>query len=168
MMEIKNKIAESGLITIDLEDYFPKEAIIAFDIKPLLFKELILKEKDFRLALKTQNWVEFSDKTIAIFCSSDAILPQWSFMLITQYLLPFTNKIYYGNPKIVAQNLLLENINKINIESFTNQKVVIKGCSQETLSSAAYIEISKKLMPYVASLFFGEPCSTVPVYKKKK
>ncbi|MCB0514217.1 MAG: DUF2480 family protein, partial [Bacteroidetes bacterium] len=78
MMELKNKVAESGLITLDLEDYFPKEVIIAFDIKPLLFKELILKEKDFRLALKAQNWVEFSDKTIAIFCSSDAILPQWS------------------------------------------------------------------------------------------
>ena len=119
MMELKNKVAESGLITLDLEDYFPKEVIIAFDIKPFLFKELILKEKDFRLALKTQNWAEFSNKTIAIFCSSDAILPQWSFMLITQYLLPFTNKIYFGNPKIVAQNLLLENINKINIDFHT-------------------------------------------------
>ena len=167
-MEIVNKVAQSKLEVFDLEDYFPKASVVEMDISIWLEEGFILKEKDFRLALKTQNWAEFSNKTIAIFCSSDAILPQWSFMLITQYLLPFTNKIYFGNPKIVAQNLLLENINKINIESFTNQKVVIKGCSQETLSSAAYIEISKKLMPYVASLFFGEPCSTVPVYKKKK
>jgi hypothetical protein len=166
-MELKNKVAESGIITLDLETYFPAEAIVAFDIKPFLFKELILKEVEFRNALKNKDWSVYKDKIVAVFCSSDAILPQWSFMLITRYLMQVTDKIYFGNPADVEQKLLLENIYKIDANNFDNQIVVIKGCGNKKLPDAAYVEITKKLLPHVKSLFFGEPCSTVPVYKKK-
>jgi len=166
-MELKNKVAESGIITIDLEKYFPVEDIVEFDIKPYLLRGLILKEMEFRTSLKNIDWQEYKNKTVTLFCSSDAILPKWSYMLITQYLLPYTDKIYFGFPDEVEQHILLENINKTDINPFVEQRVVIKGCGNKKISDAAYIEISKRLLPYVKSLFFGEPCSTVPVYKKK-
>lgn len=166
-MELVNKVAQSGLITIDLETFFPTEEIVAFDIKDFLFRGLILKELDFRAALKTHDWNQYQDKTVAVFCSADAILPQWSFMLITTYLLPFTNKIYVGTKEDVEQILLLKNINQIDATKYIDGKLVIKGCGTKTVNSQAYLEITKKLQPFVKSLMFGEPCSTVPVYKRK-
>ena len=162
-----NKVAQSGLITLDLETFFPTEEIIAFDIKEFLFRGLILKEIDFRAALKEHDWTQYNDKTVAVFCSADAILPQWSFMLITTYLMQHTNKIYVGTKEQVEQDLLLKNINEIDGTKYIDGKLVIKGCGTKTVNSNAYLEITKKLQPYVKSLMFGEPCSTVPVYKKK-
>jgi hypothetical protein len=162
-----NKVAQSGLITLDLETFFPTEEIIAFDIKEFLFRGLILKEIDFRAALKEHDWSQYNDKTVAVFCSADAILPQWSFMLITTYLMQHTNKIYVGTKEQVEQDLLLKNINEIDGTKYIDGKLVIKGCGTKTVNSNAYLEITKKLQPYVKSLMFGEPCSTVPVYKKK-
>lgn len=162
-----NKVAQSGLITLDLETFFPTEEIIAFDIKEFLFRGLILKEIDFRAALKKHDWTQYNDKTVAVFCSADAILPQWSFMLITTYLMLHTNKIHVGTKEQVEQDLLLKNINEIDGTKYIDGKLVIKGCGTKTVNSNAYLEITKKLQPYVKSLMFGEPCSTVPVYKKK-
>lgn len=162
-----NKVAQSGLITLDLETFFPTEEIIAFDIKEFLFRGLILKEIDFRAALKEHDWTQYNDKTVAVFCSADAILPQWSFMLITTYLMLHTNKIHVGTKEQVEQDLLLKNINEIDGTKYIDGKLVIKGCGTKTVNSNAYLEITKKLQPYVKSLMFGEPCSTVPVYKKK-
>lgn len=162
-----NKVAQSGLITLDLETFFPTEEIIAFDIKEFLFRGLILKEIDFRAALKEHDWSQYNDKTVAVFCSADAILPQWSFMLITTYLMLHTNKIHVGTKEQVEQDLLLKNINEIDGTKYIDGKLVIKGCGTKTVNSNAYLEITKKLQPYVKSLMFGEPCSTVPVYKKK-
>jgi len=162
-----NKVAQSGLITIDLEDFFPKETIVELDIKDFLFRGLILKELEFRGALKTHDWTNYKDKTVAVYCSTDAILPQWSFMLVSTYLSAQTNKIYFGTSEIVEYNLFLENIKNIDVTKYKDEKIVIKGCGTKTVTGEAYLEITKKLQPVVKSLMFGEPCSTVPIYKKK-
>jgi hypothetical protein len=166
-MEIRNKVAESGIITIDLESYFSTDEIIEIDIKNFLFKELILKEIEYRTALKNIDWTKYQDKIVAIYCSSDAILPLWAFMLMTSYLTPYTSSIYYGDKQKVEQELLLLNIKNIQETKYIDQRIVIKGCGDRNIPNEAYIIITKKLMPHVKSLFFGEPCSTVPIYKKK-
>ena len=166
-MELVNKVAQSGLITIDLEEFFPKQDIIALDIKDFLFRGLILKELEFRAALKAHDWSIYKDKIVAVYCSTDAILPQWSFMLVSTYLAAQTNNIYFGNVEKVEYNLFLENIKHIDETKYTNEKIVIKGCGTKTVTGEAYMEITKKLQPVVKSLMFGEPCSTVPIYKKK-
>lgn len=166
-MELINKVAQSGLITIDLEDFFPKETIVELDIKDFLFRGLILKELEFRSAIKTHDWSIFKDKTVAVFCSTEAILPQWSYMLVSTYLLPQTNNIFFGNAENVEYNLFLDNIKKIDETKYLDEKIVIKGCGTKTVTGEAYLEITKKLQPVVKSLMFGEPCSTVPIYKKK-
>lgn len=166
-MELVNKIAQSGLITLDLEDFFPKEEIVELDVKDFLFRGLILKEIEFRDALKQHDWHIYKDKTVAIHCSTDAILPQWSFMLIANYLTSQTNYIYFGNKEKVEYNLFLQNIQNIDENKYKDERVIIKGCGTKTVTSEAYIEITKKLQPVVKSLMFGEACSTVPIYKKK-
>lgn len=162
-----NKVAQSGLITLDLEDFFPKEEIMAFDIKDFLFRGLILKELEFRAALKAFDWSIYADKTVAVFCSSDAIIPQWAYMLIVTYLSANTTHIYFGTAEEVEQKLFLSNLKNINETKYTNEKIVIKGCGTKMVTGEAYLEITKKLQPVVKSLMFGEPCSTVPIYKKK-
>jgi len=165
--ELINKVAQSGLITIDLEDFFPKETIIELDIKEFLFRGLILKELEFRAALKAHDWSIYKDKTVAVFCSTDAILPQWSFMLVATYLAVQTKEIYFGNAEKVEYNLFLQKIKKLDNTKYIDEKIVIKGCGTKTVTGEAYLEITKKLQPVVKSLMFGEPCSTVPVFKKK-
>ncbi len=167
-MEIRNKVAESGIITIDLESFFPNEEIIELDIKAMLFQGLLLKEKDFRETLKKTDWSVYANKTVALLCSTDAIIPQWAYMLLTYYLLTVTAKIYFGTKENVECDLLLENINNTDATKYAGQKVVIKGCGTKQIPSGAYVAISKKMIPHVQSLMFGEPCSTVPVYKQKK
>ncbi len=166
-MELINKVAQSGLITIDLEDFFTKEVIIAFDIKDFLFRGLILKELDFRAALKQHDWSMYKDKTVAVFCSADAIIPQWSYMLIVTYLSSQTTATFFGTKEEVEQKLFLQNLNNIDAVKYSDEKIVIKGCGTKKITGEAYLEITKKLQPVVKSLMFGEPCSTVPVYKKK-
>lgn len=162
-----NKVTESGIITLDLETFFPKEEIVEIDIKNFLFRELILKEKEFRTILKEHNWSLYENKTVAIFCSTEAILPQWSYMLIVSNLLAQTNKLFFGNKEKVERDLLLQNIKNLDATRYENERVIIKGCGNKTISEEAYIEITKKLQPFVKSLMFGEACSTVPVYKRK-
>lgn len=167
-MELTNKVAESGIITLDLEQFLPSNDIIEMDIKQFLYKELILKEKEFRQALKEFDWTLYQNKTVALFCSVDAILPQWSYMLIVQHLLPFTKAIFFGNAAKVEQEILIQNIKSIDANKYIDQRVVIKGCSNKKNPDEAFVEITKLLLPKVKSLFFGEPCSTVPIYKKSK
>ena len=166
-MELVNKVAESGLIVIDLEDFFPREEVVAFDLKEYLFKDLLLKEMEFRESLKKNNWPEYQNKTVAVFCSTDAILPQWSYMLVTQYLLQQTAEVYRGTKEEVIAAKWLSNIQAIDTAKYKDERVIVKGCGHHQANSAAYVEISKKLIPVVKSLMFGEPCSTVPVYKRK-
>lgn len=166
-MELVNKVAQSGLITLDLEDFFPKEAIIAFDIKEFLFRGLILKELEFRAALKAHDWSAYKDKTVAVFCSTDAIIPQWAFMLVATYLSAQTTEIYFGTTEEVEQKLFLLNLKSIDATKYIDEKIIIKGCGTKTVTGEAYLEITKKLQPVVKSLMFGEACSTVPIYKRK-
>ena len=163
---IENKIANSGLITLDLEKLIPQN-IVFFDIKEYLFRGLIVKEKDFREALKHIEWSQYQDKHAGILCSSDAIIPMWAYMLITMYLQPFALSVHVGDENTVKEQLLLKAIELLNTDDYKNEKIIIKGCSDITLSGAAFAAITQKLLPVVKSLMYGEACSTVPVYKRK-
>ncbi len=162
-----NKVAESGIITLNLEDFYPKEEVIVFDMKEYLFMGLILKEKEFREALKQLDLKPFEGKIAALTCSTDAIIPVWAYMLAAVALEPITKKIIFGNADQAVQQILVEEINKINTTDYTDQRIVVKGCGELPISEAAYVAITQKLRPFVRSIMYGEPCSTVPVYKKK-
>ncbi len=164
---IINKVAESGLISIDLAQYFPTNEIVVFDIKPYLFMELILKEKDFRTSLNSIDWSIYQDKIVGIFCSADAIIPMWANMLIVANLTPFAKAIYFGDENKTRELVLLQAINNIDNSIYEDQRIVVKGCGDTPFGESAYIAITQKLRPVVKSIMYGEPCSTVPVYKKK-
>ncbi len=165
--EIINKVAASGLITLDLEEYYPKEEILVFDLKPHLFMELILKEKDFRAALQQFDWSVYEGKVAAVTCSADAIIPMWAYMLVATYLQPIAKEIIFGDEAAASKQLFLQNIMAIPAEDYVDQRVVVKGCGDVPIGEFAYMEITKKLRPVAKSIMYGEPCSTVPIYKKK-
>jgi hypothetical protein len=165
--EIINKVATSALIQLDLEDYFPKEGIVVFDLKPYLFMELILKEKDFRDELQKIQWSIYEGKIVAVTCSADAIIPAWAYMLIASYLQPVANEVVFGDEKDALKQVLIKRISSIDINQFTDKRVVVKGCGDLSIAEYAYMQIALKLRPVVKSLMYGEPCSTVPIFKKK-
>jgi hypothetical protein len=165
--EIVNRVANSALITIDLADYAPSQSISVLDVKDFLFKEIILKEKEFRTNLKEFNFSIYQDKIVAINCSSDAIVPMWAFMLVTSYLKGIASKIHFGKKEDVFQQIFTANIDAIDSKEFESKKVIVKGCGQVPLSASLYMAITKKLQDTVSSLMFGEACSAVPVLKNK-
>jgi len=165
--EIINKVAESGLITLDLEKYYPKGEIALFDLKEFLFMELILKEKDFREKLKTHDWEQYRDKYVAVFCSTDAIIPVWAYMLVAANLQPVVHDIILGTEKELHKKLFLDSMASIDPKEYLDKRVVIKGCGETPIGEFAYMEITKMLRPVAKSIMYGEPCSTVPVYKKR-
>jgi hypothetical protein len=165
--EIVNKIAQSALLTLDLEKYFPEEKIVMFDLKSFLFMELILKEKDFRAALQSTNWNQYKDQIVGVYCSSDAIIPLWAYMLVTGYLEPVAKDVIQGDEQTVIRQLLLERIGRIDPQEFKDMRVVVKGCGEKAIGAFAYLEITKRLRPVVKSIMYGEPCSTVPIYKSR-
>lgn len=166
--EIVNRVAKSALITVDLTDYAPTTQILELDLKEFLFEGIILKEKKFRLAIKEYDFKQYKNVCVAVFCSSDCVIPMWAFMLVTSYLNNVTAEIHYGNKAAVFEQLFIRNIKNINIIKFKNTPVIIKGCGQIPLGGALYMEIVKTLQNSVTSLMFGEACSAVPIYKKKK
>ena len=161
-----NKVAESGIITLSLEDFYPKEEVAVFDMKDYLFMELILKEKDFREKLKSVDLDLYRGKFVALTCSADAVIPMWAYMLVSSLLQPVAKKIVFGNKKETIEKALLGNLETINPEDYTDKRVVIKGCGELPITESAYVEITSILRPYAKSIMYGEPCSTVPVYKK--
>lgn len=165
--EFVNKVAESGLITLDLEKWFPRDGEAIFDMKDYLFMGMILKEKDFRESLKTIDWEIYRDKNVAITCSADAIIPVWAYMLVATYLEPVAKDFIMGDEKELHKTLFLKNIATINTNDYIDKRVVIKGCGETPIPDYVYMEITKRLRPVVKSIMYGEPCSTVPVYKKK-
>jgi hypothetical protein len=167
MSEFVNKVAESGIITINLEHYLPTTACVDFDIAPFLFMGLILKEKDYREALKQHDWSIYQNNIVAVHCSADAIIPQWAYMLATTYLQPIAADVQFGTKQIVQNNYLKNAIAQIDAAPFANQRIVVKGCGDVQLSDDAYIAITYKLLPVAKSIMYGEPCSTVPIYKKR-
>jgi Protein of unknown function (DUF2480) len=162
-----NKVAESGIITLNLEDYYPKDEVVVFDMKDYLFMGLILKEKDFREALKNIDTSIYEKNIVALTCSADAIIPVWAYMLVTSLLQPVATEIIFGTDVYAKETILLRNIDAINSTEYTDARVVVKGCGELPIGEVAYIAITKKLRPVVKSIMYGEPCSTVPVFKKK-
>ena len=162
-----NKVAESGLVTLDLEPYYPREEAALLDLKDYLFMGMILKEKDFREALKNTDWSRYQDKNVGIICSADAIIPVWAYMLLASYLQPVAKEIIMGDEKELHKTLFLKNLATINPADYADQRVVIKGCGETPIPDYVYMEITRLLRPVVKSIMYGEPCSTVPVYKKR-
>jgi len=165
--EIINKVAESGLVTIDLEELYTPGERILFDLKGWLFEELILKEKDFREQIKNHDWTQYQNKLVALTCTADAIVPTWAFMLVATKLEPFAKKIVFGDLKKLEEELFHEQVLKLNLENYRDQRIVIKGCSKVEVPASAYVEITSLLRPVAKSIMYGEACSTVPIYKSK-
>lgn len=165
---IINKVADSGLVTLDPETWYPKGEVVIFDLKDHLFMGMILKEKDYREALKAADWTKYENRNVALFCSADAIIPVWAWMLAVSYLQPVAKEVIMGDEKELHKQLYLKNIAAIDINEFTDKRVVIKGCGETPIADYVYMELTKKLRPVARSIMYGEPCSTVPVYKKKQ
>lgn len=166
--EIINKVANSGIVTIDLEEYYPKGERKLIDIKDQLFHGLILKEKDFREYIKTHDWQQYKDQYVAITCSADAIIPTWAYMLLTLALQPYAKKVVFGNLEQLEAIILAEKLQTIKPEEYKDARVVVKGCGSLPVPTNAFVQLTSILQPYVKSLMYGEPCSTVPLYKKAK
>jgi hypothetical protein len=163
-----NKVEESGIITLDLEQFYPKEETAVFDMKDHLFMGLILKEKDFRETMKTLDLEPYQRKNIALTCSADAVIPVWAYMLVVSYLQPVAKEIIFGDADFLHKTLFLKSIDKINTADYEDKRVVIKGCGELTITEAAYVAITNLLRPVAKSIMYGEPCSTVPIYKKPR
>lgn len=168
MEEITNRVANSGLITIDLGEMYPEGERVLFDIKDRLFQGLILREKDFREFIASHDWSQYKDKYVALTCSADAIIPDWSWMLLASALEPFAKKIVFGDLEKLETVLFDEIISRVDAEQYADQRIVVKGCGDKPVPKSAYIELVRKLQPKVKSIMYGEPCSTVPVYKRPK
>lgn len=164
---IINKVANSGLITINLEDYFDKGERILYDIKDNLFHGLILKEKDFRAFVKEHDWTQYQDKNVAITCSADAIVPTWAYMLLANKMKPFAKEVVFGDLNTLETVLYTKALAKVDLEQYKDERVVIKGCADLEVPISAYVELTAKLTPIVKSIMYGEPCSTVPIFKRK-
>lgn len=165
--EIINRVSNSQLVTFDLEELYTPGERVLFDIKNLLFQELILREKDFRDFIKSHDWSEYSNKYVAITCSADAVIPTWAYMLLTSALQPYAARVIFGSLQDLETMLFKQSLDKIDWEKYSNAKVVIKGCSKVEVPISSYVEVTNRLRPVASSIMFGEPCSTVPVFKKK-
>jgi len=165
--KIVNRVAKSALKTIDLEEYYPQGTRTVIDIKNWLFQELILKETDFREYLKNHDWKQYKDHYVALTCSADVIIPSWAYMLITTCIFPYAKKVVVGDLKALETAVFQDIINSIDLEEFKAKPVIVKGCTNKPIPETAYIQLIEKLQPVVKSMLFGEPCSTVPLFKRK-
>jgi hypothetical protein len=163
--EIINKVSQSALLTLDLEQFLPQEKIRIFDLKPFLFMELILKEKDFRAALLNTDWTIYKDEIVGVYCSADAVIPVWAYMLVASYLQPYAKEVIMGDELMVLRQVITNRIQSINAEDYKDKRIVVKGCGDKPIGDFAFLEITKMLMPVAKSIMYGEPCSTVPVFK---
>lgn len=166
--EIINKVAQSGLIEFNLEEYYPKGERVLLDIKDQLFQGLVLKEKDFREFVKNEDWSKYKDKYVALSCTADAIIPTWAYMLLATSLSSYVKKCVFGSLETLETVLFDEALGGINPEHYRDGRIVIKGCSNLPVPPSAYVEITRLLKPVAKSIMYGEPCSTVPLYKKAK
>ncbi len=165
---IVNKVAESGIVTLDLAPYIPApESVVGFDLKPFLFMEMILREKDFRAALTTHDWSAYAGKHVAMHCSADAVIPVWAYMLVASALEPVAASVYFGTGGEVMNHLVARSVESIPAGEFADKRVVLKGCGDTPIPEQAYLLATLRLKPHARSIMYGEPCSTVPVWKKK-
>lgn len=166
--EIVNRVKRSALVTIDLEDHFPEGERVLFDIEQCLWQGLVLKEKDFRAFVKEHEWDAYAGKHVAIHCSADAIVPTWAYMLLATCLEPLAKTVIFGDLAALEDRLFQQAIQAIDPTEYEDARVVIKGCSKLPVPDSAYVELTAKLRPYIRSVMYGEPCSTVPLYKKPR
>jgi Protein of unknown function (DUF2480) len=166
MDEIVNKVAKSGLVTFDFEEHYPEGTRMSLDIKDQLWMGMALKEKDFRDFISSHNWTQYQDAFVNVFCSADAIIPHWAFMLVATKLTGVAKEIYFGTAEEMEKSIFKKVIDSINAEDYRDVRVVVKGCGNKYVPTSAYADLAFKLQPVVKSLMFGEPCSTVPIYKK--
>lgn len=164
---IENKVANSGLITLNLEDFLPTTSLLAFDIKPWLFKALILQEKPFREHVKAFDWSVYKDKIVVFTCSADAIIPVWAYMLLGVSVQPFAKRFFFGSTQIAEEILCCEAINAVDFLQYKDARVIVKGCGDKPIPNQAYVAIMGKLLPFAKSIMYGEACSNVPVFKRK-
>lgn len=163
-----NRVANSGIQTINLEAFFPKEEVVIFDLKDYLFMELILKEKDFRAALKEHDWQQYEHKILCVFCSTDAIIPTWAYMLVASYAAPHAVKVVQNDINTFYQLAYHTALASLELSQYEDKRVVIKGCSNKPVPISAYVEVTRLLRPVAKSIMYGEPCSTVPIFKKPR
>lgn len=168
MDEIINKVASANLLNVDLEDYYPKGTRSLIDIKDQLFQGLILKEKDFRQYIDSHDWSKYQDHYVGIYCSTDAIIPVWAYMLMASRLEPFAAKIVFGDREALETVLYQETLAKLDLEQFRDQRVIIKGCGNLPVPRSAYMELTRLIRPVAKSIMYGEACSTVPIFKQAK
>ena len=166
--EIINRVANSPIITINLENYFPEHEIVAFDLKDYLFMEMILKEKDFRMALKAHDWSQYEGKILCVYCSKDVIIPVWAYMLVASYASGVVHDVFQGNKEEYLIQYYRQLIQNFDVAEHEDRPVVIKGCSKKPVPPAAYLEMTARLKGVAKSIMYGEPCSTVPIYKKPR
>lgn len=164
---IVNKVAESGLVSLDLADLYPSGERFLYDIKDNLFHGLMLREKDFREFVKDHDWTTYTGKHIAIICSADAIVPTWAYMLLATKLSPFASSVVFGDLETLETVLFNQQLNALDVEKYRDQRIVIKGCGDIQIPISAYVQITGKLTGIAKSIMYGEPCSTVPIYKRK-
>ena len=164
---IVNKVAESGLVSLDLADLYPPGERFLYDIKDNLFHGLMLREKDFREFVKDHDWTTYTGKHIAIICSADAIVPTWAYMLLAIKLSPFASSVVFGDLETLETVLFNQQLNALDVEKYRDQRIVIKGCGDIQIPISAYVQITGKLIGIAKSIMYGEPCSTVPIYKRK-
>ncbi|MGV8877653.1 MAG: DUF2480 family protein [Sphingobacteriaceae bacterium] len=164
---IINKVAQSGLFSLDLAVFYPSGDRILYDIKDNLFHGLMLREKDFRAFVKEHDWTQYQDKNVAITCTADAIVPTWAYMLLANRMAPYAKETIFGDLLMLEDVLFDKAINEIDTEKYRDQRVVIKGCGDIPVPLSAFVAITRKLTPVIKSLMYGEPCSTVPIYKRK-
>lgn len=165
--EIVNRVATSALEELNLENYFPAEKVELFDLKPFLFMELILKEKDFREKLQNLDWSVYEGKIVAVTCTADAIIPVWAYMLVASNLQPYATEVVFGDEHTALKEAFLKNISRIDFNEYADKRVVVKGCGNLPVGEYAYLEITNRLRPVAKSIMYGEACSTVPIFKKK-
>jgi len=165
---IINKVASSGIISLDLEELYPQGERVVFDLKPLLWQEIALKEDELRAFCKEHDWAQYQGKFVSVFCSADAIIPTWAFMLVATHLHPFAAFVTHGDAVQLEHAVFTRFVQQLDVEPYRSARVVVKGCSTLPVPLNAYVELSAKLLPVVKSLMFGEPCSTVPLYKAPK
>lgn len=168
MAEIVNKIKQSKLETVDLEKFANGITVFELDLKDFLYQELILKENDYRDKMDDHDWSRYTDGHLAVYCSTDAIIPKWAYMLVVQHAYEFAEDVHFGNQERVLSELLIEKIEKENWEKYDGRFVLLKGCSKMDVSADVYMAATKKLLPYVKKLMYGEACSNVPVYRQKR
>ncbi len=165
--EIRNKVASSGLITLSFNDFYPKGVRKALDLQPWLYEGMILREKEFRTHLQNHDWAQYKGAYVAVYCGTDAIIPQWAYMLIGVALEGLAEKIVYGSPEQLEALVLEEVLNQTDFSPYKDQRVILKGCSDLPIPPHAYLAFAARLKPFAKSIMFGEACSTVPIYKRK-